>query len=218
MIGPLPICVFAKPPLPGQSKTRIGHAFGDLFAARLASALLADTWALVKSVPWARPILATTTSDLSSFGLEGPIELWRQGQGDLGARMEHVLARAVTEAGRGIVIGADLPGLPLDRLVAARAALDGHDAVLGPARDGGFYLLGMRMVPGGVLAELPWSEPDTLARTEQRFSSLGVRSTRLTPWFDVDRPEDLALALATLEASPQRGPKTLGVLRLVGAA
>jgi hypothetical protein len=218
MIEPFPVCVFAKPPRPGESKTRIGHAFGDLFAARLASALLADTWALVKSLPWARPILATTTSDVSLFGLEGPVELWPQGTGDLGARMERVLARAVSESGRGIVIGADLPGLPLDRLIGARTALESHDAVLGPARDGGFYLIGMRMVPGGVLAELPWSAADTLARTEQRFGALGVRATRLSPWFDVDRPEDVPIALSFLEASPLRAPKTLQVLRMVGAA
>ena len=217
MTARVPVCVFAKPPRPGVSKTRIGDASGHAFAARLAAALFADTWSLVASLSWARPVLATTTRDLAPFGLAGPVEVWLQGDGDLGARMERILARSIDEAGRGIVVGADLPGLPRDRLTSARDALDHHDAVLGPARDGGFYLLGMRRVPAGALAELPWSTAETLACTERRMSDLGICATRIAPWFDLDVPADLVPARAALETCPFDAPRTLEVLRSLDA-
>ncbi len=217
MIEPVPICVLVKPPLAGGSKTRIAHALGDLFAARLASALLADTWTLIRNLPWAWPILATTTTDRSLFPLDGPVELWQQGEGDLGTRMERVLSRALTEAGRGILVDANLPGLPLDRLIEACAALETHDAVFGPVR-GGFYLVGMRKLPEDALAQPPWSTNDTLRRTELRLAMMGLRPTRIEPWVDLDRPEDLPFARWLLESRPESGPRTLQVLRSVGAA
>ena len=85
---------------------------GEAKAARLALAFLHDTWAMVGELPWARPVLATTTLDGAPFDLGEDVEIWLQGDGDLGERMERVLARGVDEAGVALLIGADVPGTP----------------------------------------------------------------------------------------------------------
>ncbi|MBI2390851.1 MAG: TIGR04282 family arsenosugar biosynthesis glycosyltransferase [Deltaproteobacteria bacterium] len=208
----VPVCVFAKPPVIGAAKTRLSPQIGALAAARLAQAFFEDTWATVRALSWARPILATTTRDATAFGLPPDVELWDQGSGDLGARMERILARAVAEAGRAIVLGADLPGLPGHHLEVARMALANHDAVLGPADDGGFYLLGLARVPPGLLADLPWSSSETLHRTEQRLRSAGLTTTRAPYWFDVDEPRDLVRLRSLLARHPVRAPRTHAAL------
>lgn len=211
----VPVCVFAKPPVVGEAKTRLARHVGANAAARLARAFFEDTWAVVRDLPWARPILATTTPDVTAFGerfAHEDVEVWMQGDGDLGARMERVLARAVGEAGRAIGIGSDLPGLPAAHLEAARAALETHDAVLGPADDGGFWLLGLSRVPEGLLRALPWSAPDTLARTERRLAELGLACARAPGWFDVDEAHDLVRVLQLLEQDSARAPRTFAAV------
>jgi len=135
-----------------------------------------------------------------------------QGAGDLGERMARILARAIAEAGRGMVIGADLPGLPRSHLEMARDALARHEAVLGPTEDGGFYLLGLSRVPEGVLTDLPWSSPDTLARTERRLAGAGLGAARVPAWFDVDVPADLLRLRRLLAEDPEAAPRTRGAL------
>lgn len=208
----VPVCVFAKPPVVGAAKTRLAPEIGADGAARLARAFFEDTWATVRALAWARPILATTTRDATAFGLSPDVELWEQGPGDLGARMERILARAVAEAGRAIVVGADLPGLPARHLELAHAALATHDAVLGPVDDGGFYLIGLARVPVGLLADLPWSTAETLRRTEQRLRTAGLTLARAPFWFDVDEPHDLVRLRSLLARHPARAPRTRAAL------
>lgn len=208
----VPLCIFAKPPTPGYVKTRLARQLGSVGAARLARAFFDDTWTAVQTLPWARPILATTTNDVSAFGLAKDAEVWQQGPGDLGARMAHVLGRAITEAGRGLVLGADLPDLPLEHLDAAYTLLETHDAVLGPASDGGFYLLGLSRASPGMLDHLPWSSTSTRRVTEERLGSLGFNVALTPPWHDVDEPDDLAQLHARLAQAPDTAPQTWAVL------
>ena len=215
----VPVCVFAKPPVAGETKTRLARGgLGAEAAARLARAFFEDTWATVSALEWARPVLATTAPELSAFGLTSDVEVWMQGPGDLGERMARVLARAVAEAGRGMVIGADLPGLPRRHLDVAREALARHEAVLGPTDDGGFYLLGLWRVPDGILTGLPWSSPDTLARTELRLAGAGLGAARAPPWFDVDVPGDLARLRRLLAEHPEVAPRTRAALASLAPA
>src|SRR5438067_1122711 len=83
------------------------------------------------------------------------------------------------------------PALPGRLLESARMALRTADVAIGPAEDGGFYLLALRRCPEGLLRDLPWSSVDTLHATLKRLRVLGLRTTLLDPWFDVDRVEDL---------------------------
>ena len=201
------VCIFAKPPVAGEVKTRLAVSLGPRVAARLARAFLDDTIDAVRSLPWADCVLATT----APFGCELPILL--QGEGDLGARIEQVLRAALVQSPSALAIGADAPALPARLLEGARAALGRADAVLGPAEDGGFYLLGLNRCPKGLLADLPWSSPETCLRTAQRLREHGFRVEELEPWFDVDRPADLDRLRREIERGGIVAPRTALVLR-----
>jgi len=205
------ICVFAKPPRAGEAKTRLAPAVGAEGAAELARAFITDTWARVTRLPWARPLLASTGSWPEGL-LPAGVEVWNQGEGDLGARMERILRRALEECPAAMALGADSPGLPLEHLEAARAALEHADAVFGPSDDGGFYLLALHRLPVGAFVNLPWSQPETLARTEERLKSLGLTVARVAPFFDVDVPADLERLEAELAAGRLQAPATEQVL------
>lgn len=209
------VCVFAKPPRAGAVKTRLASSIGAEPAAGLASAFLRDTWRSVTRLPWARPVLAAT--EKAGFPpLGGRTAVWLQGEGDLGARLERVLRRALTRGWPAIAIGADSPGMPQRLVEGARLALESADAVLGPADDGGFYLLGMRTCPAGGLDRLPWSTAETFRVTHARLRALGLEVAVLEPWFDVDRPQDLARLIALIGFGGLDAPATTQELASLG--
>jgi rSAM/selenodomain-associated transferase 1 len=185
------IAVFAKPPRPGQAKTRLAPELGYAGAAALARAFFLDTWATVTRLSWAEAVLATTDAAASEWSFLDRSRVWSQGDGSLGHRLGRILGRALEQFPFAIAIGTDSPGLPTALLEAARGALRESDAVLGPSDDGGFYLIGLRRSPPDLLTDLPWSAPDTFDATLRRLDSLGLDTTVLPPWFDVDRPDDL---------------------------
>jgi uncharacterized protein len=185
------VCVFAKPPRPGQAKTRLAAALGEAAAARLAEAFLRDTWSTARALDWARPVLATTDEHDQLWASLGCEHVWPQGDGDLGQRMERVLRRALTMDPAAIVVGTDCPSLSASCLDLARAALSVHDAVIGPSEDGGYYLLGVRHCPAGLLAGVAWSTDHACSQTVDRLRGGGLSVGVLPTAFDVDRPEDV---------------------------
>lgn len=202
------VCVFAKPPVAGAVKTRLAPRLGADGAARLAAAMFADTWAVVGARPDVERVLATTGPGLSV----GDAPMWLQGDGDLGARLERVLRRALADAPFAIALGADSPGLPPTAIDAAIAALATHDAVLGPTDDGGYYLIGLRACPDGLFAGLPWSSPDTRRATLARLAERGLTTAVIGGYFDVDGPDDLDRLTALLTGDPSRAPRTAAAL------
>jgi len=200
------ICIFAKPPVAGQVKTRLAAAIGLEAAARLARAFLEDTIESVQTLPWAQAALATTED------VEAGVPVLLQGEGDLGARIERVLAAALERAPAAIAIGADTPALPTRFLESARTALRDADAAIGPAEDGGFYLLALRRCPAGLLGDLPWSSVNTLQATLNRFRVSGLRTWLLDPWFDVDRIEDMERLRTLIAQRMVIAPRTERVL------
>ncbi len=209
MTGLTPIVVFARAPEPGKVKTRLAGAVGAEGAARLASAFLRDSWASLGAVAWARPVVATTGALDATFA---DLETWGQGGGDLGERIERMLRRALTGAPTAFAVGADTPGLPRHLLDEAREALASADAVLGPCDDGGFYLLGLKRCPEGLLAGLPWSRSDTLQHVRERLEARGLSVAIIAPWFDVDRPEDLARLEGLIRERRIQAPATARIL------
>ncbi len=205
------ICVFAKPPRAGTVKTRLVPVLGSEGAAALATAFLQDTFEFVASLPWAKAVLATT-DHLDSSLVSAPCEIWLQGEGDLGARLERILQRALRGASIAMAMGADSPGLPRTFLEQARSALQKVDAVIGPCEDGGFYLLGLRRCPAGVFGGISWSESGTFAGTLASLRRAGLTVEVLEPWFDVDRPEDLARLRALISTGRIHAPRTREVL------
>jgi rSAM/selenodomain-associated transferase 2/rSAM/selenodomain-associated transferase 1 len=173
-------------------KTRLAASLGQEAAADLARAFLVDTWELLAEMGGpARPVLALA-GELGGAGLDSDsAEVWPQGGGDLGARIERGLRRALVDAPWAIAVGTDSPGLPRRLLIRAMDALSERDAVIGPCDDGGFYLLGLRRCPEGLLDDLPWSEATTFEATRARLRERGLDPLVIEPWFDVDRPEDL---------------------------
>lgn len=185
----IPVCIFAKPIVAGAVKTRIASVLGGEAAAQLAGALFDDVLHVVRACAWARPVVATT--DVAAFTLPEGVELWAQGDGDLGDRVERVMRRAVAEAGMAFVVGADTAGLTLDDLDAARASLADLPAVIGPSDDGGFWLLGLSSVPEGLLKGLPWSAQRTRAATVQRLRARVGEVAFAADRFDVDVVDDM---------------------------
>lgn len=189
------VCMFAKPPRPGEAKTRLAARFGASTAARLAAAFMQDTWASFGDDAAITAILATTTTDVEVFPAvirDSAQEIWGQGDGDLGQRMQRALERGL-EGGESsaAIVGADSPGLPASRWAQVRQALATAEVVLGPAADGGFYLIAARRVVPGMLHGLRWSQPDTLEQTRARLVSCGLQVATIEPWFDVDEPQDV---------------------------
>jgi len=198
------VCVFAKPPRAGEVKTRLAAEIGPGVAARLATAFLEDTLASLREIP-VRVVLASTEPP---DGLPPADECWLQGDGDLGERLERMLCRALGEAPWAAAIGADSPGFPLGVLEEAEQMLSSLDVALGPADDGGFYLIATRRCPPQMLAGVTWSAPDTLLQVERRLRTVGLSTGRVARWFDVDTVDSLRRLEALLSRGEVRAAAT----------
>jgi len=187
--------VFAKQPLPGAVKTRVAAETSPDFAARLSEALLRDTLFRFRRVE-AHRVLAFTPPEAGDFFDElaqGIFVISPQSTGDLGARMAHFFREQLTQSGRVVLIGTDSPSLPLEYVEGAFEELRSADVVLGPASDGGFYLIGCReSVPEGIFQGVDWGEATVLGQTVERLPA-GCKLALLPPWYDVDTLRDLAI-------------------------
>lgn len=198
----IPICVFAKPPIPGRVKTRLAPFLGQDGAAQLASAMLYDVWSVVKSVAEVIPVLAAAES--GPFGIDVPNErIWLQQTDELGSRIEGILRQGLQFGPAAIAVGADSPLLREEHIKEAIRCLEQNDAVLGPADDGGFYLLGVHSCPSGLLADVPWSSSETCRETERRLEMHGMRVGTIRTLPDVDTFVELETLRRQLEHLPR---------------
>ena len=190
------IIIFAKAPVPGKAKTRLAPALGMEGAARLAGVMLRHTVRCALQAALG-PVELCCTPDTSHarFRLaaaDQQVLLSVQCDGDLGARMEHALARGLEQFARVVLIGTDAPGLDADVLRAAAGALREHDAVFAPAADGGYVLVGLSHRAPQLFADIAWSTPEVMRQTRERITALGLSVHELATLHDVDEPEDLA--------------------------
>jgi uncharacterized protein len=204
----IPVCIFAKPPVPGCVKTRLAEAIGAVQAAKLASAMLCDVWTIVKNVAGVVPVLAAT--EAGNFGIDVAEETtWLQPPGELGQRIECILQRALKAATAAIALGADTPLITVDHLHEAIQDLESGDAVLGPSEDGGFYLLGLHSCPPGLLAGIAWSSEHTLSQTENRLRAHRMKVARISSLLDVDTVSELEqLRYELVDLPPEIAPMT----------
>lgn len=200
------IGIFFKSPVAGRVKTRLCPPLTPDEAATLYAAFLADTLALCRRVPGAEVTLFhagdSPTPDPRT-GLPGAADLpcLPQRGEDLGARMADALDRLRDEADgpvRALLVGTDHPDLPVAHLEAAFAALATHDLVLGPATDGGYYLVGLSRPAPGLFEGVAWSTEVVYRQQVERAERLGLSRAELPPWHDVDTPADLAALRARL--------------------
>jgi hypothetical protein len=195
--------IFARAPIPGQVKRRLAADVGPSTAADVYWRLGRQ---VVESVagPGYRATVWFTPSNQGRFVREwlegvGRIEFRPQAPGGLGARMHHAFSRHFTEgAALALLIGTDCPGVDRRLIVEAFAALGSHDVVLGPAVDGGYYLVGLRRPRSELFRGITWSTPAVLAQTKARARSLGLTVRLLRPLRDVDTARD-ARALGLLK-------------------
>lgn len=195
MSAPVLIRIFARAPVPGRCKTRLMRSRGAAGAARVHRQLVRIT--LHQALASGLPVELWTAPDsghafFAALRRETGIPLRRQRGGDLGARMQHAL-RAGRAPGAGtLIVGTDCPLLTAEQLHSAAAALDTADAVLVPAEDGGYVLIGSRAPLK--LRRIAWSSGREGRQTAARMQRQGLRLRQLAPLWDVDHPRDLARA------------------------
>jgi len=188
--------VFAKAPVPGEVKTRLIPVLGRDGATELHCRLVQHTLATVAMARVGGIELWTTAPAEQAFlqaceRLLGAC-LLMQPEGDLGARMSVAAMQGLARAPAVVVVGSDVPTMCCDDLREARDALaSGSDAVLGPAEDGGYWLIGLSRHAAELFRDLPWSTPAVLDATRDRLRALRWRWHELPTRWDVDRPEDL---------------------------
>ena len=189
------LIVFAKAPLPGFAKTRLIPALGAAGAARLAERLLRHAVAQAVAAEVGPVILCCTPDSghpaFARLAAEHGIGLTVQGEGDLGARMDRALKQALQRHPAALLIGTDAPGLNAALLRQARELLRTHDAVFGPALDGGYTLVGLTRPAPGLFETMAWSTSTVMAETRARLGRLALRHAELAGLADIDDPADL---------------------------
>lgn len=191
------LILFAREPVAGQVKTRLIPALGAEGAARLYRQLLGIALRAASATPCAQRQLwctgaPTEGGECARLAAVHGCTWHRQSAGDLGARMAAALAEALAATDRAVLIGSDCPDYDAAYLRAAFAALDDHDAVLGPAADGGYVLIGLRRPAPALFADIHWSSAAVLAETRAALGRIGLAWTELPTLRDLDQPEDLA--------------------------
>ncbi|HEX6748640.1 MAG TPA: TIGR04282 family arsenosugar biosynthesis glycosyltransferase [Longimicrobium sp.] len=185
-----------RAPVVGRVKTRLAAEIGAEAALRvyrrLAEHAVAEARALGDEARVRVHFTPADAGEAVRAWLGGDAAYLPQAAGDLGARMRSAFEAAFAAGfGRVVIIGSDLPDLSRDTLRRAFALLDEHPAVVGPARDGGYYLLGMREMIQGIFDGVPWSTPAVLDATLARLRAAGVTAAMLETLTDVDEAADL---------------------------
>jgi hypothetical protein len=217
------LIVFARAPVEGRVKTRLARAIGDEAALAVYVALLDDVCATAAKVAVARRVLCVDGDPdhptIARFAARDGMTVAAQGEGDLGARMARALGEAIESPGdvdgRACVIGTDAPDVPAVAIDDAFAALGREgDVVLGPAADGGYWLVGVRgRVPRQIFDGMAWGTATVLDETLRRRPDARLVSRRR----DVDDIDDLhALAAALADAPPTVAPATRQAIARLG--
>jgi rSAM/selenodomain-associated transferase 1 len=188
------LLLFAKPALPGRVKTRLARRYGKRGAAQLYRMMVRETLEKLQGLAplelWCVP--GGRDSFLRRCARAHQARLATQCGDDLGQRMHRAFAEALRSASWALIVGGDCVSLRRADVDLACASLEhGRDAVLGPAEDGGYVLLGLRRVEAGLFRAIPWGGPRVLATTRRRLAALGYHWAELPLRWDTDRPEDV---------------------------
>jgi rSAM/selenodomain-associated transferase 1 len=186
--------IMVKEPRAGRVKTRLGRDIGMTAAAwwfrhqsqKIIRVLSRDPrWKTVLAV-------APDIDGLNSRIWPSGLDRWPQGRGDLGDRMGHIMRHA--PRGPVVIIGADIPNITPRLINDAFTALGNHDAVIGPAPDGGYWLIGLKRgvkpVPTTLFNNVRWSHAQTLNDTLHSLNTVSVK--QIDTLNDVDTVDDLA--------------------------
>ncbi|MBF0624966.1 MAG: TIGR04282 family arsenosugar biosynthesis glycosyltransferase [Magnetococcales bacterium] len=190
--------MLGRAPRPGQAKTRLIPALGPRGAARAHARLLTHVAGVTRAWCAAGPgrlFRLWCTPDLRHplfRTLARPEELRVQSHGDLGRRLARVAEEGLVESRAVFLVGGDCVSLTASLLDEALAMLERHPAVLAPAADGGYVLLGLTRLAKALFRDMPWGGPEVAAVTRERLRSLGWSWGELPVQWDVDGPDDWA--------------------------
>jgi uncharacterized protein len=209
------LILFTRYPEPGAAKTRLIPVLGPEGAAALQRRMSRHAFDCAQRLTTERGSSLEVRHEGGSTGRMrawlGPRALFRpQGAGDLGRRMAESLSAAFAEgAERAVIIGSDIPGISPLHLARAFDALGRHDLVFGPTTDGGYYLIGVRAQSfrrdnSWLDERIPWGTAEVLRRSLAHAREAGLSWERLEGLADIDRPQDLSIAMRALSAGGSR--------------
>lgn len=191
------LIIFTRYPQPGRAKTRLIPALGAEGAAALHRQMAEQTLTEARRLREARSVaieVLFTDSDSAQMQawLGADLHYTAQHSGDLGNRLSQAFQSAFDRDATAVVaIGTDCPDVDADLLATAFEKLQTHDLVLGPATDGGYYLIGLSFVISDVFVDIDWSTAVVLQQTVAAAELLGLSIAYLPMLSDIDRPEDL---------------------------
>jgi len=189
------LLVFVKYPTPGMVKTRLVPKLTPEQAAALCRAMTEDTLRTTHNRDSYQTTVCFTPAsayrEVQSW-LGPDVSLQQQCEGNLGTRQHHAIRRAA-EAGFGkvVIIGSDCPTIAASDIETALRALDDADVVIGPAEDGGYYLIGTRRPTRSLFESISWSTEEVLRQTTARVEQAGLTLELLDVKSDIDSYEDL---------------------------
>jgi hypothetical protein len=195
------LIVFAKAARAGAVKTRLIPALGAAAAAALHERLVEHTMATATEAGRGELELHASAPDdafLRDCAMRHGAKLVTQSAGDLGERMHFAFAQALSEGSSAVVlIGSDCPALTPRVVRAAFTALEDHDAVVAPAEDGGYVLIGLSRLDQRLFESIEWSTGSVMAQTRERLVELEWRWHELETLWDIDRPADYERLMAS---------------------
>jgi uncharacterized protein len=212
------LAVMVRHPEPGKVNTRLAEAHGDAFAAEIYGCFVGDLLAALAPGNYGLSLYFTPADrepDIRRRFGNGLSLTPQRGEG-LGERMANVFYDCFARgAATAVLIGSDCPDLTAEVIEQAFQALEnGYDAVLGPAFDGGYYLIGFRSTAfdPGVFSEMPWGENNVFDKTLERLQARGYRIHLAPAWHDIDTAEDLAALRARHADGPFSRSRTMTFL------
>lgn len=188
------IIVLFKNPIERKVKTRLAATIGHEKALMVYLELLEHTFKVARSVSGVQVHLFFSDfidSRLPHIGSDD--ELYLQVKGSLGEKMNHAFETVHAEGDKTIIIGSDCPGITSELIENAFSQLDNFSLVLGPAEDGGYYLLGIKKLDSSLFEGISWSTDQVLKQTSQKAIQTGYSVKLLIPLSDVDTEDDLHL-------------------------
>lgn len=184
------VIIFAKAP-GADAKTRLSSVLSDSERIALYESLLRETVEKLMLVDDADLCIFYTPSDAAEYFRQFQVALWSQVLGDLGQRMHAAFDRMFRHNyGKAVLVGVDIPGLTAPIIRHALYLLNDHDAVFGPATDGGYYLVGLKRSAPALFEGIHWSCPSTLCETLRKAQSLGLRVALTAELSDIDTADD----------------------------
>ena len=196
--SPRPILiVFARNPVPGRVKTRLIPHLGADGACRLHRQLLQRTLETAQQNQDHRLELWLDTSEpdpaIRELNPGNPFPIRTQQGNDLGQRMYHAISDALLRSSRVVLIGSDCPDWQPGDFIEAFVHLNEYDAVVAPATDGGYVLIGCRKIGLELFSGISWGTNQVFAETRRRLDTLGWRWHQLPTHHDIDTRQDLKL-------------------------